>query len=160
MKKPMQAFICLLVLVCILTGCSDPVGKQMQYEDLSLTLPADFLDLSEESYAKDADFLYGWRTLVFMGLSEKKANLKEMTLDEYTGYVISGNKLSCTPTVTGSGYVFTYEAAVENTLYTYVTATVEGKTNFWILQFYCPSENLAENQPEIDIILQSIQPNL
>ena len=159
MKRPIRALIFLLVLVCLLTGCTDPVGKVLQYDDLSLTLPADFMDLSGESYAKDADFLYGWRTLVFMGLAEKKADLKEMTLDEYTGYVISGNKLTCTPTVTGSGYVFSYEAAVDNTQYTYTTATVEGKDNFWILQFYCPSADLAANQPEIDIILQSIQPN-
>ena len=49
---------------------------------------------------------------------------------------------------------------IDNTPYTYTTATVEGKNNFWILQFYCPSADLAANQPEIDIILQSIQPNL
>ena len=153
-----RVFVCLLALVCVLSGCSDPVGKAIDHKDITLILPADFLDLSGESYAVDADFLYGRNSLVFKGLSENKAALQKMTLAQYTGYVISGNGLSCSPVVFGDGYLFTYEAPIGDTVYSYTTATYEGQENFWIFQFYCPKVDLAENQPEIDIILEGIQP--
>ena len=152
--------VCLLVLVCLLGGCTDPVGRAVTHKDLTLILPGDFLDLSGETAADGADFLYGRYTLVFKGLAESKSNLRDMTLTEYTAYVISCNQLSCAPAPFGDGYLFTYEANVGDTVYSYTVATYEARENFWILQFYCPKDTLAENQPEIDIILEGIQPNL
>ena len=149
-----RIFACLLVIL-LLTGCSDPVGKAVVHKDLTLILPADFIVLENTD---SADFLYGRHTLVFKGLSESKSSLKAMTLQQYTDYVIAGNKLTCTPQKSGDGYLFTYEAPVGDAVYTYTVATYEGQENFWILQFYCPKEKLAENQPEIDVILEGIQP--
>ena len=155
MKRRIFVF---LLVVFLLAGCSDPVGRAVVHKDLTLVLPADFLDLSEESAAEGADFLYGRHTLIFKGLAEDKSSLEGMTLKEYTDNVISGNKKTATPQASGAGYVFTYEANVDDTIYTYTVATYEGQENFWILQFYCPKETLAENQPEINIILEGIQP--
>ena len=152
-----RIFACLLV-VLLLAGCSDPVGKAVVHKDLTLILPADFLDLSGEDYAQSADFLYGRHSLVFKGLAEGKSGLKAATLREYTDQVISANKKKTTPQASGAGYVFTYEAQVDGAVYSYTVATYEGQENFWILQFYCPKDTLAENQPEIDIILEGIQP--
>ena len=152
-----------LVLVCLLTGCADkdkyPLGQNVTFQDLSLTIPGDFSDLSGESYAQDAEFMYGRKTLVVKGLADKKDAVKATTLAEYTDTVIRGNGLTCTATPNGDGYLFSYEKPVGDTTYTYTTATFEGETNFWILQFYGPAENLQENQPEIDIILESIRKN-
>lgn len=158
MKRSVRASLCLLAAICLLAGCTQyPVGSTAEYGDLLLTVPGDFADLSAESYAADADFLYGWGTLIVMGLAEPKSTLQEMTLEQYTAYVISGNDLSCTPRASGAGYVFSYEKNIGETPYHYTVATYAGTDNFWILQFYCPKENLAENQPEIDIILAGIQ---
>ena len=159
MKRRAVAVLCLLALLCLLGGCSDPVGTPIVCDDLIVTVPGDFIDLSEGSYAKNADLFYGRKTLIVMGLAEKKAILKKMTLEEYTAYVISCNKLDCTPEASGDGYIFRYEAPVEDTAYTYITATFEGQNNFWIFQFYCPSANFSENEPEINIILEGIRPN-
>ena len=150
-----RVFACLLV-VFLLAGCaSDPVGYAKQHKDLTLILPADFIELENTD---GADFLYGRHTLVFQGLSESKSSLQAMTLQEYTDYVVSGNKKEATPKASGAGFIFTYEAPVGDTVYSYTVATYEGQDNFWILQFYCPKDTLAENQPEIDIILEGIQP--
>ena len=143
----------------MLVGCaSDPVGYAKIHKDLTLILPADFLDLSQDSYAEDADFLYGRHSLVFKGLAESKESLEAMTLQEYTDRVVSANNKTVTPEVSGDGYIFTYEANIGETVYAYTVATYETQENFWILQFYCPKDTLAENQPEIDIILEGIQP--
>ena len=150
-----RIFACLL-LVFLLVGCaSDPVGYAKQHKDLTLILPADFLELENTD---GADFLYGRHSLVFKGLSESKKSLQAMTLQEYTNYVISGNQKDATPKASGAGFIFTYEATVGDAVYSYTVATYEAQENFWILQFYCPKDTLAENQPEIDIILEGIQP--
>ena len=158
-----RLIVCVLVLVCLLSGCADrdkyPEGMNLIFQDIALTLPGDFADLSGESYAQDADFMYGRKTLVLTGLAEKKESLKTMTLAEYTDKVIRANGLSCTATPTGDGYLFTYEKPLDNTTYIYTVATYEGATNFWLLQFHCPKESLQENQPEINIILESIRKN-
>ena len=150
--------LCALLVLCQLTGCSAG-GNTVRCKDLSLALPADFMDLSQESYAEDADLYCGRTTLIVKGLAEEKAGLVDMTLGEFTDYVISSNKLTCAPTPTDYGFVFTYEATVGETPYTYTTATTEGETNFWIIQCYCPSENAAENQADIQSILNSISHN-
>ena len=150
--------LCALVVLCQLTGCASG-GTAVRCKDLSLALPADFMDLSQESYAEDADLYCGRTTLIVKGLAEEKAGLVDMSLEEFTDYVISSNKLTCAPTPTDYGFVFTYEATVGETPYTYTTATTEGETNFWIIQCYCPSENAAENQADIDSILKSISHN-
>ena len=150
-----RIFACLLV-VFLLAGCgSDPVGYAKQYKDLTLILPADFIELEKTD---DADFLYGRHSLVFKGLAESKSSIQPMTLQEYTAYVVSTNQKTATPQASGDGYLFTYEAPVGDTVYSYTVATYETPENFWILQFYCPKDTLAENQPEIDIILEGIQP--
>ena len=161
MKKAFAGRSCLVLavclLLCLLAGCgSDPVGYAKQHKDLTLILPADFIELEN---ADGADFLYGRHSLVFKGLSESKKSLKAMTLQEYTASVIAANKKDATPKASGDGFLFTYEANIADTVYAYTVATYESRENFWILQFYCPKDTLAENQPEIDIILEGIQPN-
>ena len=158
MKGKWTAVLLVVLAICLLTGCDQyPLGNTVICKDLQLTVPGDFMDLSAESYALDADFMYGWNTLVCKGLAEDKSQLQEMSLDGYTALVISGNGRSCTPQPCGDGYMFSYEAAIGDASYTYTIATYEGPSNFWILQFYCPSEDLEKNQPEINMILESIQ---
>ena len=161
MKRFVIAALSLLMAVSLLTGCGDsyPDGKPLAFTDMQLTLPGDFIDLSGEDIDADADFLYGRKTLIVKGAAEDKSKLQEMTLEQYTALVISGNQLQCTPQAFGKGYQFTYETAVAGEMYTYVTATFEGNTNFWLFQFYCPTADLQENQPEIDMILSGITPD-
>ena len=156
-----RIFAVLLVAVCLFSGCGnselDPEGMNITCQDLALTIPGDFVDLSAEESAKDADFMYGRKTLVFSGLSQAKADLKGMTLAQYTDRVIRDNQLPCTAMPTGGGYLFAYEKTLNDTVYTYTVATYETDGYFWILQFYGPSADSPENQPEIDIILESLR---
>ena len=151
----------LLAAACLFAGCGNsalyPEGMNIACKDLALTVPGDFVDLSAEDAAKDADFMFGRKTLVFMGLSEPKADLQDTTLEQYTHRVISGNSLTCNPIPTGDGYLFSYEKTVSDTVFAYTVATYETDTYFWILQFYGPAADLQENQPEIDIILESLR---
>ena len=162
MKRLVLLALCLVLVVTGFTGCKDsrfPEGKVLKFSDMQLTLPGDFADLSREGIDADADFIYGRKTLIVTGAAEDKSKLQKMTLEEYTSLVISGNKLDVTPVAYGKGYQFTYEKQVGGEAYTYITATFEGNHNFWLFQFYCPTKNLQENQPEIDMILSGITPD-
>ena len=158
MKRYLTALVCLVLTLCVLTGCAkNPMLGTISHEDLTLTLPIDFLDLSQESYAQDADFLYGYDSLIVMGMAEKKSALKEMTLKDYTDLVISGNKLTCTPVEDAGSYRFTYEVPVGDTVYTYAAATFEGSSHFWIVQCYCPKGDLPKHEISMTAILGSIK---
>ena len=156
-----RIFAVLLVAVCLFSGCGNsalyPEGMNITCKDLALTIPGDFADLSAEESARDADFMYGRKTLVFSGLSQPKADLQDMSLSQYTNRVIEDNQVPCIAVPTGGGYLFTYEKTLENTVYIYTVATYEPAENFWILQFFGPSADSRENQPEIDIILASLR---
>ena len=162
MKRIALLVLCLILAAGTLAGCKDnfPEGKNLRFSDMQLTLPGDFADLSNEGIEADADFIYGRKTLVVTGAAEDKSKLQEMTLEEYTALVISGNKLEATPVACGKGYQFTYEKPIGGEQYTYVTATFEGNNNFWLFQFYGPTKDLQENQPEIDMILSGITPDM
>lgn len=161
MKRIALLSLCLLMVFCLLAGCDDgyPEGNTLKFTDLQLTLPGDFINLSKEGIAADADFIYGRKTLIVTGAAEDKTKLQTMTLEQYTSLVISGNKLETTPEACGKGYTFTYQRGTGDGEYTYITATFEGKNNFWLFQFYCPTKDLETNRPEIDMILSSIRPD-
>ena len=112
MKRLVLLALCLVLAVTGFTGCKDsrfPEGKVLKFSDMQLTLPGDFADLSQEGIDADADFLYGRKSLIVKGAAEEKSKLQEMTLEQYTALVISGNQLQCTPQAMGKGYQFTYE---------------------------------------------------
>ena len=148
--------LCLLIILSSAGGCTARRTQVEVCDGLTLSLPRDFEDLSNASYAKDADFLFGMDTLILMGLSEEKAALTDMTLADYTQLVIQGNGLNCTPEKTDYGYVFSYEAPVKDTVYTYAVATLQCGDHFWILQFYCPSVEYPEHEKMIEEILESV----
>ena len=156
MKRSASALICLICAMCLLGGCAAPADMPITCGDLSLVLPAGFMELTDVSAAQSADFLYGKDTLIVMGLSERKDSLQKMTLEEYTTLVIRGNGLDVTWEKIPVGYRFAYEASVEEDTYTYVAATCETGENFWIIQCYCPKGTLSGNIETITQILESI----
>ena len=153
--KPRTA-VCFLLILCLL-GCSAAKDTQITCKELTLTLPEIYLDLSAESYAEEADFLYGRGRLIVMGLGEAKSELKTATLDGYTALVLKAHALTCSPERTGNGYRFSYDAPVGDPVYSYVTATYESSAHFWVIQCYCPAEYLETYAQEISTILDSVR---
>ena len=146
----------LLLILCLL-GCSASEDIHAVCGDLSFTLPEGYIDLSTESYAADADFLYGREKLIILGLAEKKTALPGCTLETYTELVLEGNGLICTPEEINGSYRFAYEASAGDSVFTYVTGVYEGTDTFWIIQCYCPKGSLYPYQQEILTLLDSVQ---
>lgn len=153
----MKRFTVCLLLILGLLGCSASDATTISCKDLTVTLPNVYMDLSDEAYAKDTDFLYGRERLIVLGLGEKKTDLNVFNLEAYTALVLKDNSLACTLETVENGYRFTYKAPVVDTEYVYVTGTYEGREHFWVIQCYCPAEYLDTYQQEIDTILDSVR---
>ena len=149
-------FLCLTFMLCPMRSCASPSDSRYTCKDLTLSLPGVFEDLSEEPYGQNTDFLLGQDKLIVMGLSEQKSTLKDMDLQTYTALVIQGNSLDCPAQSLNGRYRFTYEAPVEDTLYTYRAVTLETEEHFWIVQCYCPSEDFPALEKMADKILTDI----
>ncbi len=152
----MRRILCVIAIVCLLGGCASQPDNVYTCKDLTLTLPGVFEDLSGEPYGKDADFLLGQDKLSVMGLAEKKADLPGLSLKDYTALVLQGNGLTCKAQEMGSGYLFSYEAPVEEEIYTYETVTLETGNYFWVIQCYCPADHYRMLEPLIAGILANV----
>jgi len=152
----MRRILCVIALVCLLGGCASRADGVYTCKDLTITLPGVFEDLSREPYGQDADFLLGKDKLIVMGLAEEKEDLPGLTLKDYTALVIQGNGLSCKAQELESGYLFSYEAPVEEERYTYETLTLETDKHFWVIQCYCPADHYRMLEPQIAGILANV----
>ena len=154
MKRIFSLAVCLLLVAVSLSGCGRELYKAGALE---IAIPDNYIDLSQADYAKDADFLFGRDTLIVMGIAEKKAGLKEMTLAEYTDLLISGNELETARTLGPNGYRFAYRATVGEDTYTYYTGTFEAGDHFWTVQCYCPTGDFAKHSQQMEEILASVK---
>ena len=158
MKRIFPIIASVLLLLGMLTGCG---RKAFTCGDLQIDIPGDFIELSQpDTDGENKDFLFGRDTLIVKGMAEKKSGLKQMSLQEYTDLMITGNELDCSATVGRNGYRFVYRAEVGESTYTYFSATFEGKDNFWSVQCYCPSEDFAKHQQTMEALLDSVKTNL
>ena len=139
--------VCLLAAL-LLCGCTNSTA--VSRNGLTLTLPKQFSDLSDETYAAGTNLLYGYEDLAILGIREDKALLAEHgmvpTLAQYGQMVIDANGLAVTPEETDGFCHFTYEATVENIPCTYLTVILEGPEHFWMLQGYCPKSIFPQNK--------------
>ena len=156
MKRAAKLLLCLRVCLFLLPGCRQQ-EEVFSCEDLSLTLPAGYMNLSAEPYAADADFLLGRDRVIIRGITEDKAALlaqnPDMTLGRYGQRMLLSNGLSCP---LEQDNTFTYEATVGDTAYTYTGIIWEGDVHYWVVQLYCPSEVFPSKQQEILQIMDSL----
>lgn len=152
----MRRILCVIAIVCLLGGCASRADGVYTCKDLTLSLPGDFEDLSEEPYGQDTDFLLGQDKLIIMGLAEKKTDLPQLSLKDYTDLVLQGNNLTCKAQETANGYLFSYEAPVDGEVYAYEAVTLESSDHFWVIQCYCPAEHYRMLEPLIAGILANV----
>ena len=153
----MRKLILLLVCVLCLTGCApEPAAPSYAFDDLSIQIPEDFINLSEESFAQDLNFVFGRDPIAFNGLREEKATFEayglEMDLERYAKLLIAANNQACQPTQTDGIWNFSYEAGEM----TYVVTLWETEEAYWTVQGYCPTKDYHKVKKDIWNILSSV----
>ena len=125
MKKLLCVFlaICLCLSLCA-CGQEETATVSHTYEDLTISLPENFIDLSDEAYAAGLTFLQGLDPIAVNGVREEKSVFAnyglELDLERYAKLVPMANNLSVQPTEKEGILTFSYEATTDGVSYTYV----------------------------------------
>lgn len=157
MKKLGILLLVLALLCASFTGCDkDKSTATYTVDDLSITLPADFIDLSGEAFASELAFVYGLDPIAVNGLRETKSTFTayglDIDLERYGQLLISSNNVNAKLEQRDDILYFTY--ASDN--FTYVVTLWETEEAFWMVQAYCPTEEYNSIKADIWDILESV----
>lgn len=157
MKKHFVLLLALVLCIGLLSGCSaKETTAPHTHEDLTISLPLEFLDLSGEAYAAEYNFMYGMDPIIVNGLRDEKALFQahdlDLTLETYGQLVLMTNGVDSKLTQKDGLWLFTYEAGD----YTYVVSLHETKDAFWTVQAYCLTERYFDVSAQMWEILKSV----
>jgi len=155
MKKTLAL---ILVLSLFLSGCAhEAADPSYAFDDLSIQIPEDYINLSDEEFAADLAFVFGKDPIALNGLREEKATFEayglDLDLQSYGKFVILANNVSATLEQKDGIYTFSYTASD----FTYVVTVWETETAFWTVQAYCPRESYSKAKDEMWRILSSVK---
>lgn len=155
----MKKFLALiLVLSLFLSGCAhEAADPSYAFDDLSIQIPEDYINLSDEDFAADLAFVFGKDPIALNGLREEKATFEayglDLDLQSYGKFVILANNVSATLEQKDGIYTFSYIAGD----FTYVVTVWETEAAFWTVQAYCPRESYSKAKDEMWRILSSVK---
>jgi hypothetical protein len=148
MKRLLSVALLLVFCIGLFSGCAKD-GQTILVDGFQMEIPAYFENKSNESYAKDYNFLYTYGGIGFLGIQEKRsdfpAGYENMDLEAYGKFVIYGNQLSCELIKKDGFYTFTYEKDAPEGNLTYIAIVLESESAFWTVQAYCLTDFYAEN---------------
>ena len=152
-----KLILLLLVGALCLTGCApEPAAPSYAFQDLSIQIPEDYINLSEEEFAEGLAFVFGLDPIAINGLREEKATFEayglEMDLERYGKFLIAANNLSCQLSQTDGIWNFSYESGDM----TYVVTLWETEDAYWTVQGYCPTADYGKVKKDIWNILSSV----
>lgn len=162
MKRFFRILAAVLLAVTVLTGCTGLLeDKTITCNELSVTLPGIYVDLSEQDYAADFDFLYGFNDEAVLGFKQDRASLEAsmpgITAKDYAELFVDAAELNSTVTEQEGLITFTYTAIADNVEFTYLCGAFMSDTNFWIVQFYCPTEDYTDKEADFLGYLKTVQ---
>lgn len=154
MKK---ALLLILVLCLCLAGCGYEIAAPSHaFDDLSIQIPEDYINLSDESYAEGLDFVFGKDPIALNGMREEKSTLTAYGLDvdlqAYGDLLIKSNNVRAELVQTDGIWNFSYASGD----FTYVVTLWETEEAFWTVQAYCPTDNYNKVKNDIWKILRSV----
>lgn len=163
MKKIFAIVLTLALALSALCGCSaleEVIADQtITKDDLTITFPGYYLNLSDKDYAEGMQFLYGFNNTAVMAIKEDRATLEaiipDMTAKDYADLFIESNNLTGTAEEKEGVVTFRYTADASGTEFTYICAVLMGQTDIWTIQSYCPTSELAKNEADMWKILSS-----
>ena len=154
MKK---LILLLLVLSLFLTGCgAKETTAPHAYEDLTIHIPTDYIDLSDEEFAQGLAFVFGLDPIALNGMREEKATFEayglELDLERYGDFLMMSNQVDADLSKKDGVLYFTYTSEE----FTYVVSLWETEEAFWTVQAYCPTADYSKVKSDIWNILKSV----
>lgn len=152
---------CLALILALLCGCSALMPEQTVIcGELTLVLPADFMDLSDRNYGEELVMVFGRDDVIISASKESATELKARIpgLDawEYARLVVQTNELSVQPEEKDGIPTFTYSMGTGEEAFTYLAAVFATEKNFWLVQAFCPADRFSANENQMWKYLQAI----
>ena len=162
MPKFLKALCVVLALCWLFCGCSlGETDQTVAREELILTLPATYVDLSDQDYAAEFSFVYGFENEAVLAIDQSRASLEpyypDINAEKYAMLLAEVNDYDCQVGKLGELVTFTYTATTDDVEFTYLCGVYTSAENFWCVQFYCPAEDFADNEEKFMNYLQKIQ---
>ena len=149
----------LLLLVCTLcfTACgAKETTAPHTYEDLTIRIPTEYVELTGEDFATGLDFVFGLDPIAINGIREEKATFEayglDLDLETYGNLLAKSNNVSGRLTREDGIWTFSYTSGDM----TYVVTLWETEEAFWTVQGYCPTENFTKAKKDMWEILSSV----
>ena len=156
----MKKILCLILALLLLTGCSaTETTAPHTHEDLTIRIPVDYLDLSDEEYSEGLTFVYGLDPIAVNGLREEKSVFQSYGLDlnaqTYGQLLLKANNVPGELEQKDGIWTFSYRSGD----YAYVVTLWETQEALWTVQAYCPAAQLNKCEKEMWQILSSVTVN-
>ena len=157
MRESAIFLLALVILCATLSGCFG-AEKTATYthDDLTITLPASFINLSEEDFAAELDFVYGLDPITVNGLREPKSTFDaynaNVDLAHYGQLLMSANHVQANLEQQDDCLFFTYTSGG----FSYVVTLWETEEAFWMVQAYCPTEDYNKVKGNLWDILSTV----
>ena len=154
MKRLFCGLLALVLGILLLGGCAKILPEQtIVCDELSITLPGHFLDMSDEDFAQEFEMVYGITNLAVCVLKEPVADLiaffPDMSAEEYAQLAVDTYGLDATVEVIDGIPSFTYEAQAGEKEFAYLVGVFKSETNYWMVQCYCNSADYAQKQSQM-----------
>ena len=155
-KLILLLLVCSLCLALAACGSGDATPVSHTFDDLTIQIPQNFIDLSDGDFAQGLDFVFGLDPIAVNGLREEKAVFEAygltLDLEAYGNLLRASNNVTDTLAKKDGIWTFTYEANG----YTYVVTLWENQDAFWTVQAYCPSKNYGSVKDKMWELLSSV----
>ena len=155
----MKKLIALAVLLCLcLCGCApEPAAPTYSFEDLTIQIPEDYNNLSDEEFAQGLSFVFGLDPIAINGMREPKSTFEAygltLDLEKYGRFLQMTNDVSAEITKKDGVLYFTYASGE----FTYVVSLWETQEAYWTVQAYCPTADYSTAEADIWDILKSVK---
>ena len=160
MKRTVSLTLVLALVCALLSGCGAVGDKQITVEDLTLTIPGYYQDMSTMEGTSDMTFAYGFLDALVCGIREEFSlfgDYKPDSLADYAQLVIEVNGLDCQTEDYNGILTFRYTTDNGDGAHSYLAAVFESSNAYWLVQFGCSAENFEGNLAKFQKILTSIQ---
>lgn len=169
MKKLLSVALILALVMTLFAGCNvaEKLGeiskdKELTFDDLSLTVPGLYLDLTETVGNDALSFVYGIGDTAVLGLKEARTEVTAVmpevdTAKEYAELFLDANGVETEITEKDGIVTFTYSASASGQNFTYLCGAFANDENFWVVQAYSYTENFKENEADFWNILKSVK---
>lgn len=138
-----------LSLALLLWGCSAAPEQTVVCGELTITLPATFMDLSDQHYDKDLTMVFGYQDVIVSASRESAAELRAQIPgidgEKYAELVAQTNGVDTQVQVKDGIPTFTYTQGTEDAAFTYLAAVFVSDKHFWLVQCFCPAESFSQH---------------